>query len=134
MFHPCCFTSNLHACLGPAILVDCVGDFQIFIFSLNSELMRARTWFKITSRSFVPKKSTQYHLDHLCTFVCLVVSMSAKSVGGDEISVFSPVGVARAAAIPVGALEAGDLMGETPRGNKARYAEPAEQMPDQKAE
>ena len=59
--------------------------------------------------------------------------MSAQSVGGDEISVFSPVGMARAAAIPVGALEAGDLMGETPRGNKARYAEPAEQMPDQKA-
>ena len=34
---------------------------------------------------------------------------------GQEISVFSPVGMARAAAIPVGALEAGDLMGETPR-------------------
>ena len=79
-------------------------------------------------------KSTHFHLDHLCTFVCLVVSMSAHSVGGDEISVFSPVGMARAAAIPVGALEAGDLMGETPRGKKARYAEPAEQTPDQKAE
>ena len=60
--------------------------------------------------------------------------MSAESVGGDEISVFSPVGMARAAAIPVGALEAGDLMGETPRGKKARYAEPAEQTPDHKAE
>ena len=96
--------------------------------------MRARTWFKISSRSVVPKKSTHFHLDHLCTFFCLVVSMSAQSVGGDEISVFSPVGMARAAAIPVGALEAGDLMGETPRGKKARYAEPAEQTPDQKAE
>ena len=41
--------------------------------------------------------------------------------------------MARAAAIPVGALEAGDLVGETPRGKKARYAEPAEQTPDQKA-
>ena len=80
------------------------------------------------------KKSTHFHLDHLCTFVCLVVSMSAQSVGGDEISVFSSVGMARAAGIPVGALEAGYLMGETPRGKKARYSEPAEQTPDQKAE
>ena len=59
--------------------------------------------------------------------------MSAQSVGGDEISVFIPLGVARAA-IPVGALEAGDLMGETPKGKKARCGEPAEQTPDQKAE
>ena len=42
--------------------------------------------------------------------------------------------LALAAAIPVGALEAGDLIGETPRRKKARYAEPAEQTPDQKAE
>ena len=34
----------------------------------------------------------------------------------------------------MGALEAGGLMGETPRGKKACYAEPAEQTPDQKAE
>ena len=79
------------------------------------------------------RKSTHFHLDHLCTFVCLVVSMTAQSVGGDEISVISPVGMARAAN-PVGALEAGDLMGETPRGKTARYGEPAEQTPDQKAE
>ena len=57
--------------------------------------------------------------------------MSVRSVG---VEVFSPVGMARAATIPVGALEAGDLMGETPRGQKARDAEPAEQTPDQKAE
>ena len=75
-----------------------------------------------------------FHLDHLCTFVCSVVSKSAQSVGGDEIGVFSPVGMARAAAVPVEALEAGDLMGETLRGKKARYAEPADQTPDQKAE
>ena len=60
--------------------------------------------------------------------------MSAQSVGGDEIGDFSPAGMARAAAVPVEALEAGDLVGETPRGKKARYAEPAERTPDQKAE
>ena len=88
-------------------------------------MMRARNRFKISIRSVVPKKkkSTHFHLDHLCTFACLIVSMSAQSVGGDEISVFSPAGTARAAAIPVGALEAGDLVGETPKGKKARYAE-----------
>ena len=42
--------------------------------------------------------------------------------------------MARAAAVPVEALGAGDLVGETPRGKKARYAEPAERTPDQKAE
>ena len=35
---------------------------------------------------------------------------------------------------PVGALEAGDLMGETPREKKARHAEPADQTPDEEAE
>ena len=60
--------------------------------------------------------------------------MSVQSVGGDEIHVFSPVGIARAAAIPVWALEAGDLMGETPKGKKTRCAEPADQIPDQKTE
>ena len=53
-----------------------------------------------------------------------VVSMSVHSVGGDEIHVFSLVG----------ALEAGGLMGETPRRKKARCAEPADRTPDQKAE
>ena len=65
--------------------------------------------------------------------IVAVVSMSVRSVGGEETQVFSPVRMARAAAIPVGALEAGDSLGETPRGKKARYAEPAEQTPDQKA-
>ena len=103
----------------PSVFHPGVSDLQfwlvlgvIFNFSFFSQLrmMRARTWFKISGRLLVPKKSTHFHLDHLCTFVWLVVSMSAQSVGGDEISVFSPVGMARAAAIPVGALEAGDLM------------------------
>ena len=34
----------------------------------------------------------------------------------------------------MGAREAGDFLGETPRGKKARYAETAEQTPDQTAE
>ena len=97
--------------------------------------MCARTWFKINSRSVVPKKkiariltlTTSGHL------IVAVVSVSVRNVGGEEIQVFSPVGMARAAAIPVGALEAGDLVRETLRGKKARYAEPAEQTPDQKA-
>ena len=42
--------------------------------------------------------------------------------------------MARAATIPVGALEAGDLMDENPRGKKARDVEHMEQTPDQKAE
>ena len=53
--------------------------------------------------------------------------MSVRSVGCEEIQVFSPVRMARAAAISAGALEVGDLIGETPRKKKARYAEPAEQ-------
>ena len=82
-------------------------------------MMRARTWYKMSSRSVVPRKSTHFHLDHLGTFVCLVVSMSARSVGGDEVDVFSPVGMARAA-ISVGALDAGDLMGETSEGKEGK--------------
>ena len=39
----------------------------------------------------------------------------------------------RAATTPVSALEAWDLMGETPRGQNARDVEHAEQRPDQKA-
>ena len=57
--------------------------------------------------------------------IVVVVSMSVRSVGGEEIQGFSPVRMARAAAIPKGALEAGDVMGETPRGKKAIYVEPA---------
>ena len=49
-------------------------------------------------------------------------------------SLFSVLWERRERRPPVGALEAGDLMGETPRGKKARYAEPADQTPDQKAE
>ena len=48
--------------------------------------------------------------------------------------IISPDAEARAADKPVGALEAGDLMGETPRGKKSRYAESSEQTPDHKAE
>ena len=107
MFRPCCFTSNLHACLGPAILVDCVGDFQFFFIFLSTQNDACTDLVQDQQEIGCARKSTHFHLDHLCTFVCLVVSMSAQSVGGDEISVFSPVGMARAAAIPVGALEAG---------------------------
>ena len=117
------------------MFVAFVGEFSGFHIVFQLKMMRARTWFKISSRSVVPKKKARiFHLDHFCTFVCLVVSKSAQSVGGDEIGVFSPAGMARAAAVPVEALEAGDLVGETPRGKKARYAEPAERTPDQKAE
>ena len=58
----------------------------------------------------------------------------SRSVGGDEIQIFSPDVVARAAATPVGALEADDLMGETPRSKKPGYAEPSEQTPNQKVD
>ena len=73
VFHPCCFTSNLHACLGPAMLVDCVGDFQFFHFFSQLRMMRTRTWFKISSRSVVPKKSTHFHLEaweQICAPIC----------------------------------------------------------------
>ena len=126
----CTRVSDLQFC------VDCVGEFSIlFHFSLNSRYDACTDLVQDQQEIGCAKERARiFHLDHLCTFVCLLVSMSAQSVGGDEISVFSPAGMARAAAIPVGALEAGDLMGETPRGKKARYAEPAEQTPDQKAE
>ena len=39
-----------------------------FLFRLST--MSARTWFKISSRSVVPKKCTYSYLDHLCTFDC----------------------------------------------------------------
>ena len=109
-----------------------MGNFQFFIF-LSTQNDARTDLVQDQQQIGCAKKGTHFHLDHLCTFVCLVVSMSAQSVGGDEISVFSPVGMARAAAILVGALETGDLMGETPRGKKARYAELAEQTSDQKA-
>ena len=54
MFLPCRITSNLHVCLGPAMIVGFVAH---------------GLWFKISSRSVVPKKCTHLHLDHLCTLV-----------------------------------------------------------------
>ena len=127
VFHLCCITANLHACLGPAFLLGFVGVFFHFSKCLSTQNDARTDLVQDQLQIGCAKKSTHFHLDHFCTFVCSVVSMSAQSVGGDEISVLSPVGVARAAAILVGALEAGDLMGETPRGKKARYAEPTEQ-------
>ena len=38
----------------------------------------------VSSRSSVPKKCTHPHLEHLYTIVA-VVSMSVRSVGGEEI-------------------------------------------------
>ena len=68
-------------------------------------------------------------------FFVAVVSMSVRSVCGEEIQVFSPVGKFASGGHRSGcALEAGALMGETPRRKMARYAERAEQTPDQKAE
>ena len=99
---------------------------SVFRFSLDSARCPHGPGSRSTAR--ILTLTTSAH-----SFVT-VVSMSARSVGGEEIQVFSPVGVARAAAIPVGVLEAGDLLGETPRGKKAKHAEPAEQTPDQKAE
>ena len=55
----------------------------------------------------------------------------SQSVGGDETYIFSPDVVAGVAAIPVGAMD--DVMGKTPRGAEARYAEPSTQTPDDKA-
>ena len=56
-FLPCRITSNLHVSLEAAILLvlSVVFNFQNF-----SQLrkMHARTWFKISSRSVVPKKCT----------------------------------------------------------------------------
>ena len=54
----------------------------------------------------------------------------SQSVGGELAVMFSRVSldvVARAAAILVGALEADDLMCETPRGKKLSSAENLEQ-------
>ena len=42
--------------------------------------------------------------------------------------------MARVAAILVGALEADDLIGDTPRRKMPRYAELSEQTPDQEAQ
>ena len=57
--------------------------------------------------------------------------MSVRSVGGEEIQVLSPVGMVRAAAIPVGARVAGNFLGGEGRRDAPRLAE---QTPDQKAE
>ena len=63
--------------------------------------MCARTWFKINNRSVVPKKQSARTLTLTTSahLIVAVVSMSVRSVGGEEIQVFSPVGMARAAAI-----------------------------------
>ena len=58
----------------------------------------------------------------------------SQSAGGDAIHMFSPGVVARAVAIPVGALKTDDLMGEAPRVKKLGYAVPSKQTPDLKAE
>ena len=57
-------------------------------------------------------------------------SMS-QNVGGDVLQIFSLDVEPRAAAILVGALEADDLMCETPRGKKLSFAEALELTPDQ---
>ena len=105
----------------------------MFRFSLDSE----RCVHGLGSRSAADQlcqKSARILILALTTsahLIVAVVSMSVRSVGGEEIQVFSPVGMGHPNG---GALEAGDVMGETPRGKKARHAEPAEQTLDQKAE
>ena len=60
---------NLQVCLDSAIFVGFVCDFQFFRIS-QLRMMHARTWFKISSRSVVPKKCRHLHLDRFCTLVC----------------------------------------------------------------
>ena len=78
VFLPCRITSNLHVCLGlalfVAVFVGFVGDFQIFNFPafFRLRMMCARTWFKISSRSVVPKNARIFTLTtsaHLCAAV-----------------------------------------------------------------
>ena len=65
VFLRCRIILDLHVGFGSAVRNGFDGDFLIFVST-----MRARTWFKISSRSVAPKKCTQSHLDHLCTFDC----------------------------------------------------------------
>ena len=107
---------------------------SIFRFSLDSERFAHGLGSRSAADQLCQKSPRILKLTTSAHLIVALVSMSVRSVGGEEIQVFSPVGMARAAAISAGALEAGDLMGETPRRKKARYAEHAEQTPDQKAE
>ena len=123
-------SSDLHVSLGPTVFCEFCWGF--FVLSLESE----RCAHELGSRSadqLCPKNARILTLTTSAHLIVAVVSMSARSVRGEEIQVFSPVRMTRAATIPVGAWEAGDLMGETPRRQEARDAEPAEQTSDQKS-
>ena len=80
VFHPCCFTSNLHACLRPAICVDCVGNFLFFIFS-QLRMMRARTRFKISSRSVsVICSPARTHVPVVACYRCRMFELGNKLI------------------------------------------------------
>ena len=122
-FLPCRSTSDLHVSLGPAVFA---GFVRVFRSSFDSAQCAHEHDSKSVTDQLCFKSARILTLTTSAHLIVVVVSMSVQSVG---VEVFSPVGVTRAATIPVGALEAGDLMGETPRGKKARDAEPAEHSP-----
>ena len=126
VFFPCRITSDLTFLL----VFFVIFKFSIYQFSLDSEILSSRS----AADGLCHKNARIFTLTTSAHLFVAVVSMSVQSAGGDENHVFSPVGMARAAAIPVAALEAEDLMGETPSGKEARCADPADQTPDQKAE
>ena len=128
-FLPCPIASDLHVSLGPTIF--CWFCWWFFVLSFDSERCAHELGSRSPADQLCQKSARILTLPTSAHLIVAVVSMSVRSVG---VEVFSPVGMARAATIPVGALEAGHWMGETPRGQKARDAEPAEQTPDQKAE
>ena len=126
-FLPCPIASDLHVSLGPTIC--CWFCWWFFVLSFDSE----RCAHELGSRSAADQlcqKSTR--ILTLPTSAHLIVAFDSMSVRSVGVEVFSPVGMSRAATIPVGALEAEDLIGETPRWQKARDAEPAEQTPNGK--
>ena len=117
--------------LGPAVFVSFVCDLSYF---LDSERCAHELCSRSAADQWCQKSARILTLTTFAHLTVAVVSMLVRSVNDEEIQVSSLVGMTRAAAIPMGALEAGDLIGETPTGKQARDVKPAEQTPDQKAE
>ena len=116
------------------MFVAFVGEFSGFHIVFQLKMMRARTWFKISSRSVVPKKEHAFFTLTTSAHLSVWLFPSRHRVLAVMRSVFSVQRVWRERRPSLWTLDAGDLVGETLRGKKARYAEPAERTPDQKAE
>ena len=104
VFLPCRITSNLHVCLGLAlfVFVGFVGDFQFFNFPVffRLRMMCARTWFKISSRSVVPKNARIFTLKTSAHLFAAVVPLLEDTGGNGPEQIANMAQGFRVIAIP----------------------------------